>query len=225
MGKIILLGAALVALAMAAVFGKIGIDGRRDAARFAGLERLGAHAFADGTRLGATGYVEGSIAADQPILKKGLVLYLRSRLSGFRKPSGSRSKEPTWKTLDRRLPPLRVEAGDGAERDPLVAVDVFGDYRLIFRGSDPIRLSTEDLRVGITERFEGLEPGQLVVVVGTIARRPEGGGVGLEAELVSSGSHADLLSGERTGSTFGLIAGAALTVAAIVLVLVAIRAG
>lgn len=249
MGKIILLAAALVALAMAAVFGKIGLDGRRDASRFSRLEPLDGARFAGTAEAGATGYVEGSIAHDQPVLKHGLVLYSRSRLSGFRRDAGTR--EPTWRSLDANRPALEITVAEvamtegaitGPKRDPARGIEVFGDYRVTFRGSDPIRLSTADLEVGVTERFEGLEPGQAVVAVGIVARRPGGHspgehspgehspgghspgnwGLGLDTELLSSGTYEDLIAGERASGRFGLIAGAALLVVAIVLVSIAI---
>lgn len=223
MAKVVLFGVAAVALVMAAVFGKIGFDTRRDAGRFAALERLRAADFAAPGRLGVGGYLEGRLAADNPVLAHGLAFYYRSKLVSMR--TTDSGKEPSWRALDRQLPPLILETGDdgvehGVERGAAGRVGLFGDYAVTFRGSDPSPLSTERLEVGVTERFEGLPPGHPVVAVGTVARGP--GGLGLDTERLASGTWADLVAGERSGATFASIAAAVLLGAAAVCLIVAI---
>ena len=210
MGGIVLLFFGAVALVMGGVFGTIGWQSRENAVRAAELPRLTAVEVEQGAA-GRGGVIEGVLSEDNEGFEGGFVLYFRSRLSGFE--TKDSNKLPQWRSIDKRLPPLQIETEDGV-------VWIFGDYAVTFKGSDRSWVDTETLEVGTSERYEGLDAGQIVTAVGRVAEGPEGWG--LEAESLASGNYQEFLSGERGSAKFALIAGAVLLLVGGVLIAIGI---
>ncbi len=205
---LLILGAASV-LAGAGM-GYVGVSSYRSASAAAALERLSAASLSEG-QAGQQGYIEGVLSSSNPAESHGLVLFYESELYGFRRRSssdGQRTKEPIWKRVNRRLPPLTVEQADGPVR-------IFGEYSVTFLGSDPSIMTTEGLEPGVTRRFEGLRAGQQVVAIGTVATGTNG--PGLQARRLASGDMASFRSGEQSGATFALFASAALLLAGLIM--------
>lgn len=199
----------LVALFMGAVFSWIGWSSRQAATKAAALKSLTREMVEEGA-LGLVGYVEGRLSDRNDIRIRDLVLYTRSRLEGFQKKDGRR--EPRWKQMDRVWPALWVEVAGGEVRAK-------GAYHLVFQGSDPVYLSSPELEVMVTERYEGLRVGQTVVAIGRVAEDSRGRFV--EVETVASGSYEEYLGGERSSTLFGFIAGATLFLVGLILLVVA----
>lgn len=211
MVKALLIVFGLVALVLGGTFTVIGWQSRKEAKRIATLPQLGAADLA-ADELDREGLLVGRLSRSNRLLKRDFVLYFKSRLVGFDKDS-SGNRRPSWKPLERRLPPLKIDLGDAV-------VPISGDYSVTFKGSDPTWLSTDELKVGVTDKLEGLEPGQEVVVVGKA--RAGDGGRAFVAERLVSGSYQDFLDGEKSAAAFGLIAGGVLLLAAAVLLTIAI---
>ena len=210
MDKAVFIFFALVALVMGVVFGWIGWSSRQEARRSLRLPSLEAQSLAT-LALGTDGYVAGRFSENSDIRMRDLVLFTRSRLEGFETDDGE--TKPVWKTLERVWPTLWIDAGNDEMR-------IAGDYRVVFQGSDPTYFSTPELEEKVTERYEGLRSGQEVVALGKVAEDAKGRY--LETEILASGTFEDYLKGERSSARFGLVAGSALLLVALVLVLLAI---
>ena len=214
MPRLILSLAALVVLVLGVVFSHIGWSSRRQWQRVSTLPRWDA-AEALVQPIGTAGLLEGQLSSDNPELEEGFVLYFRSGLTSLRKDNSGRRGR--WESLERRLPALIIDSG-GQQ------IYTTADYAVTFLGSDPNRLTTEELEVGVTEKLEGLFREQPVTLVGRIAENTEGERI-FETERLASGSADDLVSGEASGSRLGLIAGGALLFIALILIAIALSLG
>ena len=158
----------------------------------------------------------GRLDDDNPELEEGFVFFFRRRLTSLRR-NDEGHRQPSWQSIDQQLPPLLIESG-GAQ------IRTTADYAVTFQGSDPNRATTEELEVGVTEKLEGLPRGHPVTLIGRLADGPYGERV-FDTERLASGTVVDLMSGERSGARFGLIAGGVLLAVALILVVVAVQIG
>lgn len=200
-----------LALILGGTFTAIGWKSRKEVIRIAALPRLG-HADLLRDDLDREGLLIGRLSRRNRLLKRDFVLYFKSRLVGMSKDQAG-NRRPTWKLLDRQLPPLEIDIGGAV-------MPISEDYAVTFKGSDPTWISTEELEVGVTDKLEGLEAGQEVVVVGKAIAGD--GGRTFVAERLVSGSYQEFVDGETSAAKLGLIAGGILLLIALVLLTIVI---
>jgi hypothetical protein len=135
-------------------------------ARLAALPAPGAISLTD-TPAGREVIVEGRIAPDQPRLFRDFVAYVKEEERRDRRDSDDRQ----WKEVERRTPPLRIEADGGT-----IAV-VNATYGLIWA-----KTQWRDTARVIDTHYSGLVAGEPVFARGRAAAG------GLEAIVVGSGS-------------------------------------
>lgn len=151
----------------------------QQAAVVARLEPISFAAFEDGTP-GREALVEGTLSPRNRISEQGFVAY--RRYAAARDSDGDR----VWRLAETVTPPLLVELPGGVVR-------VVGDYTL----SSVESLEADSVRV------EGLRPGGAVLALGVLVQGAEG--LELDASMVSGGSRAAYLEGNRLAAqVFGV---------------------
>jgi hypothetical protein len=182
---------------------------QRESDRAASLSAQGASSLREG-HTGEDVLVEGKLASDNPVLFHGLVTYLH--YEPYKHTTGN-SWETRWRVRKRFTPPLWVDTGSGRVRirneDYELGAATDEPGALAERGStswkDEEGRKVWDLAVPSSgpQWYTGFEPGQGVVVLGTLARGGETPEV--EAVRVFGGTQAELVASARSGARLFLI--------------------
>jgi hypothetical protein len=182
---------------------------RLESERAGSLSVQGASTLREG-RAGEDVLVAGTLASDNPVLFHGFVAYLQ--YEPYKHTSGN-SWETRWRIRERRTPSLWVETKSGRVRirneDYQLGTAKDGPGELSERGpsawKDDEGRKTWDLSVPASgpQWYTGFEPGQGVVVLGTLLRGGEMPEV--SAARVFGGTQEEMVASARSGARLFLI--------------------
>lgn len=181
------------------------VQAREEAALVESLPEQGAEALR-GRSAGQAVLVSGTLAADNPVLFRRFVAYLHYEPHRER---SSKSTRTDWRVRQRFTPPLWVETATGrvlVRNDTYALGAATGEPSELAERGSSAWLDDEGRKVWEPSRpssgpqwYTGFEPGQGVVVLGTVARG--GDAPELEATRVFGGSRAELVSSARGAAT------------------------